>query len=215
MRKVISAFLMLVVLFACFVPVTSVVRADSDVKAYLFSESDSANEGDILVTELVLSSAPHLVSFSDIEVNFDNISLSFEKSVISSQLPESFNVSITEFEDKLIVNGSDDVTIDALESASLDSSDEIEDMSFVSENPVAICTLYFRVKPSAYDVVSFNVGGVNARFTDSSLTEYPISNGGEENYLPFNTKITSDVSTDSRIVDLKVKDYYTFLLGHK
>ena len=97
-----------------------------------------------------------------------------------------------------------------VEAASIDatimdnSGDEVEDISFYSEEPVVLCTLYFRVKAATYDFVSFSFDE-NAIFINSAYEE--IEGVSRQDY---NFNITDDVSTDSRIVALKVPSVLYF-----
>ena len=146
------------------------------------------------------------MGFSNISINYDEVSLTYETSTISNQLPDSFAVRIDATDDNtILVAGEDETVQDAIKQSMMsedveNTEEEIEkeDIAFNSNGEVVLCTLYFRVKAAAYDFVSFSFDE-NAVFINSSYEE--IEGVSRQDY---NFNITDDVSTDSRIVALKV-----------
>lgn len=202
MRKVISAFIACVVIIMLFFPALE-LRADDTIELSIVSETESVNKGDILAVYLVANIMPNIVGFSDIVIHYDDVSLTYESSNISSQLPESFAVSITAADGSIIVAGEDETAQAAInESLMAEDSEgsdesEINDIAFRSDSEVVLCTLYFRVKASAYDFVSFSIDE-EAVFTNSAFESVPVASNSS-----FSFPVTSDVSTDARIVSLK------------
>lgn len=202
MRKFISAFIVCVVMTITFFPAL-MLRADDTINLSIVSDTDSVNKGDILVVNLVADKMPNIVGFSNIAINYDDVSLTYETSTISNQLPDSFAVRIEANDDNtILVAGEDETVQDALKESMMseDTEEEIEkeDIAFNSNGEVVLCTLYFRVKAAAYDFVSFSIDE-GAEFTNSSFEQIPVAANPA-----FNFQVTSDVSTDARIVSLKV-----------
>lgn len=199
MRKFIATVITLTVLFVCFFPCLR-VSATSSINLSVVSSKDSVNKGDILAVDVTADKMPNIISFDNLNLNYDEVSLEYEKSTVSSQLPESFAVSITQVEDGLLsISGADETVKDAIDATIIDETNETgDDLSFYSDEPVVLCTLYFRVKGSAYDFASFSFDEGSV-FTNSSYEEIE----GVANQ-DFNFTVTSDVSSDARIVSLKV-----------
>ncbi len=205
MRKVIASFLTIVVMVVCFAPLY-LVRAVESINISVSSDTAVVNKGGVLALNVVVDKMPNIMSFENINIDYDEISLSFEKATVSSELPESFAVSIDMVEEGLIsISGLDETVKDAVDAdlienqdGSTEKLDENEDISFFSDSPVLICTLYFRVKAAAYEFASFSVQE-GAIFTNTSYEEIEGVCNSE-----FRVDVTSDVSTDARIVALKV-----------
>ena len=198
MRKTL-AIIMAVVILAVFVVPSRRVDAVVSIDVYLESNTGSVNLGDILEVRVMAGRMPNILSFNNVKLDYDPVSLIFMSAEASTDLPDTFSVSVNNDDNlgEVSISGSDQTAEDYINehfnAEDGEEDEDFEDPSFSSSGPTCLCTLRFRVKTSAFNTLNFTFGE-GIEFINSS--EETVEGKGDSTFV---MDVTSDVSKNAAL----------------
>ena len=109
MRKTLAIIMAAIVLVSFLVP-SRRVDAVVSIDVYLESTTPSVNLGDILEVRVMAGRMPNIMSFDKISLNYDQVSLIYMNAEASTDLPETFSVSVNNDDNTglISIKGSDE-----------------------------------------------------------------------------------------------------------
>ena len=205
MRKTL-AIIMAVVILAVFVVPSRRVDAVVSIDVYLESNTGSVNLGDILEVRVMAGRMPNILSFNNVKLDYDPVSLIFMSAEASTDLPDTFSVSVNNDDNlgEVSISGSDQTAEDYINehfnAEDGEEDEDFEDPSFSSSGPTCLCTLRFRVKTSAFNTLNFTFGE-GIEFINSS--EETVEGKGDSTFV---MDVTSDVSKNAALYSIKINN---------
>ena len=206
MRKTLAIIIAAIVLVSFLVP-SRRVDAVVSIDVYLESTTPSVNLGDILEVRVMAGRMPNIMSFDKISLNYDQVSLIYMNAEASTDLPETFSVSVNNDDNTglISIKGSDETVENYINEHNIgddgeEEDEDFEDPSFNTPDPVCLCTLRFRVKTSAFNSLNFSFDE-GIEFINS-LNETVEGVGGNSFEIP----VTSDVSGDASLYSIKINN---------
>ena len=200
MRKTFTAILSVCLLFVALFPSIN-VRAIEAIRLRLYADTDTVNRGDVLAVKLATNRMPHIISFENIGIDYDENSVSFMSYTISGAVSEDFAIIVDDNDGSLKVSGNDESAENFANEWKLKADEDLpeqDDISFFSEEAVELCTLYFRVKVGSYDTLTF-VLDEEGSFLNSKFEK--IDTAVDEN-CSYN--VTSDISSEAHLLGIKI-----------
>lgn len=189
---------------------TNDLSASSLITLSLKSDKDQISVGDIITVGVVADKFPGIVSFGEIDFNFDEVSMEFD-GISKGELPESMELAYdeSEIENGLIkLYGEDSIVINQLaeqaqmiEDGSIDENTELVNPAFNSESPIVLLNIRFKVKENADEEARFYI--TNARDFKESNGEFSIINLEDG----ISVDISHAISNDASITDLRLNGY--------